>query len=308
MKLAFNCTAWGNGRAWALIPLVGLLLATAYLAESGNVRTPTGMMRASAVRPLPGSDRVSSLLDPEDRYEMLPNVSYRSAPAAPSGVVATAGGPGSGRVTLSWNQGPGRFQAFLVTDLPTAESISVAGDLRTATFTGLSAGVHTFQVTALGQYDDSKATTSNPVALLPALTAGRPGCGHLIDVNLTTQTLVASSCGTVYLSSPITSGRAGLRTPTGSFPIFLKQRNLTFYSPWPRSSRYYYPPMFVAYAAEFAGGGYYLHTDPGEPLNAYGAGSQDGPYASHGCVHVPSEIMASLYAWAPYGTRVVIHY
>lgn len=302
MKLAFNRAAW------ALIPLVGLLLAPAYPAGNGDARTTIGAVRTAAMRPLPGPDRVSSLLDPEDRYQMLSNVRYRSAPAAPSGVVATAGGPGSGRVTLTWNEGPGQLQAFLITDLRTAESISVGGDLRAATFTGLAAGVHGFQVTAVGRYDDSKSIPSNPVTLLPAPTAARPGCGHLVDVDLSTQTLVASSCGTVYLSSPITSGMPGLRTPTGSFPIFLKQRNVTFYSPWPRSSRYYYPPMFVAYAAEFAGGGYYLHTDPEEPLSAFGPGSQDGPYASHGCIHVPSEIMASLYAWAPFGTHVVIHY
>ena len=101
---------------------------------------------------------------------------------------------------------------------------------------------------------------------------------------------------------------SNLRTPTGHFSIFVKERNVTFYSPWPTSSPYYYSPMSVAYAEEFAGGGYFLHTDPNEPSSAFGPGSENGPNASHGCVHVPYGVMASLYAWAPYGTSVYIHY
>lgn len=305
MKLAFGRTALG------LVPLVGLLVAPAYFASSGVARPVASAERSSTIAALPDLDRESNLPVYDDRYEMLPTSRYRSAPAAPFAVVGTAGTPGSGLITLTWQQGwPGRgqFQGFLITEQPTGESIPVAGGLRTATFTGLVAGIYTFQATALGQYDDTESNASSPVVLLPAPTPARPGCGHLIDVNLSTQSLVASSCGTAYLTSPITSGMPGLRTPTGRFPIFLKQRNLNFYSPWPRSSQYYYPPMFVAYAAEFAGGGYYLHTDPNEPLNAFGPGSQNGPYASHGCIHVPNEVMASLYAWAPYGTRVYIHY
>jgi L,D-transpeptidase catalytic domain len=243
------------------------------------------------------------------------------APAAPFAVVGTAGTRGSGLITLRWQQdwlGWGQFQGFLITEKPTGKSMAVAGSLRTVTFSGLAEDTYIFQVTARGEYNDTESKVSSPVILLaapiparPLLAApapARPSCGRLIDVNLSTESLVASNCGTVYLSSLITSGMPGLRTPTGSFSIFLKQRNVYFYSPWPASSKYYYPPMFVAYAEEFARGGYYLHTDPNEPAGAYGPGSQNGPYASHGCVHVPYGVMARLYAWAPYGTRVYIHY
>jgi L,D-transpeptidase-like protein len=128
-----------------------------------------------------------------------------------------------------------------------------------------------------------------------------------IDVDLSAQRLVATECGRVFLSTPITSGRAGLRTPTGTFPIYLKEKNVYFYSPWPQGDPNYYPPMFVAYAMEFLDGGYFLHTDPDEPPNAFGPGSEDGQYASHGCVHVPIDAMTSLYAWAGQGTAVTIH-
>ena len=142
----------------------------------------------------------------------------------------------------------------------------------------------------------------------PVTSAAAADCGKTIEVNLTTQQLVATACGTVVLSSPITSGRPGLRTPTGTYSILLKEQNVTFNSPWPVGDPNYYPPMPVAYAIEFLDGGYFLHTDPDEPSGAFGPGSEDGPYASHGCVHVPMQAMVSLYSWADGGTRVTIHY
>ena len=50
----------------------------------------------------------------------------------------------------------------------------------------------------------------------------------------------------------------------------------------------------------------FLHDDPAEPSSAYGAGSEYGPYASHGCVHVPHDAMAFLYDWLPVGAPVIV--
>jgi lipoprotein-anchoring transpeptidase ErfK/SrfK len=160
---------------------------------------------------------------------------------------------------------------------------------------------------ALRQAGDRFHVQLQAVGTNPALEATHP-CRKVIDVNLTTQQLVASTCGSAYAATPITSGMAGLRTPTGSFSILLKRRNVYFYSPWKPASPYYYSPMFVAYAMEFRQGGFYLHTDPAEPSGAFGAGSQNGPYASHGCVHVPYPVMVALFSWAGKGTQVRIHY
>jgi lipoprotein-anchoring transpeptidase ErfK/SrfK len=139
-----------------------------------------------------------------------------------------------------------------------------------------------------------------------------PACGtgaaNLIDVDLSTQELVASAGGQPVLSTPITSGMPGLRTPTGCFSIYRKLTNTVFYSPWPVGSPYYYSPLPVAYAMEFLSGGFYLHTDPNEADGAFGPGSEDGPDASHGCVHVPLDVMTQLFPWTPYGTVVYIHY
>jgi len=147
------------------------------------------------------------------------------------------------------------------------------------------------------------ATKTSPPAARPT-----PICSKVIDIDLTTQQLTGSSCGETVLATPITSGRVGLRTPTGTFQVFLKEQNVYFYSPWPAGDPNYYPPMFIAYAMEFLDGGYFLHTDPDEPASAFGPTSEDGPYASHGCVHVPLAAMAYLYGWASDGTIVRLHY
>jgi hypothetical protein len=145
-----------------------------------------------------------------------------------------------------------------------------------------------------------------------ALTA--VGCGHdvpngkVIDVDLSTQGAVFFDDGCVAGESLVTTGRAGLRTPTGTFHIYRKVSPITLISPWPKSSPYYYTPENAEYAMEFLGGGFFIHDAPWEPNTAFGPGSQNGVDASHGCVHMPSTTMAWLYSWAPIGATVIIHY
>ena len=296
----------------SLIPLLLGLLASADLVAT---KTPPALQPASSVALLyPDFDRASSLPVALDPFEVLPKARYRLAPLAPTLLQASPGAPGSGTLQISWQEGytgRGTFSGFSVTLLPTNVTQALPIDARAATFSHQPAGSYSFSITALGQYQDATAT-SGPITLLPTpppvVSHPTSSCAYLIEVNLSTQSLTASHCGSVYLSSPITSGMAALRTPTGNYSIFQKVHNTYFYSPWPKGSPYYYSPMFIAYGMEFAAGGYYLHTDPLEPAGAFGPNSQNGPYASHGCIHVPLSVMASLYSWAPYGTRVSIHY
>src|SRR6202021_4256313 len=92
-------------------------------------------------------------------------------------------------------------------------------------------------------------------------------------------------------------------TPVGSSHVIFRASPFVFHSPWPEGSPYWYPPTPVTWAMDFFGGDF-LHDDPGEPTNAFGAGSEYGPYASHGCVHVPHAVMAFLYRWLPDGAQV----
>jgi len=139
-------------------------------------------------------------------------------------------------------------------------------------------------------------------------------CGHavpsgkVIAVNLTVQQAVFYQDGCVVKSTPVTTGRALLRTPTGTFHVFYKQSPFQFISPWPKDSPFYYYPSWVSWVMEFAGGGYFLHDAPWEPTSQYGPGSEDSSGASHGCIHIPTDVMRWLYQWTPMNTPVLISY
>lgn len=139
-------------------------------------------------------------------------------------------------------------------------------------------------------------------------------CGHavpsgkVITVNLTLQEAVFYQDGCEVQATPVTTGRALLRTPTGTFHVFFKQSPFQFISPWPVTSPFYYFPSWVSWVMEFDGGGYFLHDAPWEPSWQYGPGSEDSSGASHGCIHIPTPVMQWAYSWTPYGTPVLITY
>jgi lipoprotein-anchoring transpeptidase ErfK/SrfK len=126
-----------------------------------------------------------------------------------------------------------------------------------------------------------------------------------VVVRLGAQTLTAYLNGKPVLRTPVTTGRPALPTPVGSYHIEAAYSPFTFVSPWPPGSPYWYPPTSVTWAMPFYDGDF-LHNDPGEPANAFGKGSEYGPYASHGCVHVPHAAMDFLFHWLPIGATVVV--
>jgi lipoprotein-anchoring transpeptidase ErfK/SrfK len=128
----------------------------------------------------------------------------------------------------------------------------------------------------------------------------------LIMIHLATQQLVAYENGCPYLRTPVTTGRPALRTARGTFHIFLKQRSWHMVSQWPKGSPFYYPPTWVYNAMEFIGDGTFIHNADWQPDASYGPGSENGPYSSHGCVHVIDGPLALLYDWAAIGTTVVV--
>ncbi len=111
------------------------------------------------------------------------------------------------------------------------------------------------------------------------------------------QSLTLYKDGAVVLRTPVTTGRPALPTPVGSYDIAWRRSPYTFISPWPQGNPYYYPPAHVRWAMYFFDNDF-LH-DSYEPAGAYGKGSNLGPYASHGCVHVPGDVMQVLYTTVP---------
>ncbi|GCE24941.1 hypothetical protein KDA_04250 [Dictyobacter alpinus] len=139
--------------------------------------------------------------------------------------------------------------------------------------------------------------------------------GKMIKVNLSTQHIYAYENGSVIHDSVITSGQPNLLTPTGTFKIISKLHPTTFYSPWPKTSPYYYAPLNINYALGFQGTLLFLH-------DAYWRGNDFGPgtnvphkaadgtqmTGSHGCVEMPTSEAAWFYNWADMGTPLSIAY
>jgi lipoprotein-anchoring transpeptidase ErfK/SrfK len=126
-----------------------------------------------------------------------------------------------------------------------------------------------------------------------------------VVVRLGSQRLTAYLNGKPILTTPVTTGRPALPTPIGSYNVQFRASPYVFHSPWPEGSPYYYPPTPVTWAMEFYDGDF-LHDDPAEPTDAFGSDSQNGYFASHGCVHVPHSVMAWLYNWLPVGAPVIV--
>lgn len=97
-------------------------------------------------------------------------------------------------------------------------------------------------------------------------------------------------------SSPVTTGRSvdNDQTPLGSWRVQAKQRDRYLVGPGYRDYVHFWMPF---------NGDFGLHDAPWQTM-AYG--SKDYTVnGSHGCVHVPHDTMARLYAWAHTGSTVV---
>ncbi len=155
----------------------------------------------------------------------------------------------------------------------------------------------------------TQATTAlkNATRLLriQVLAAG-PGPGKVLVVHLRQQSLTAYDNGKSVLTTPVTTGRKHLRTPIGIDTITWHASPYLFISPWPRTSPFWYPRSWVTWVMHFHSGGYFIHDAPWEPSSAFGPGSENGPYSSHGCIQVPHAAMQFLYSWTPNGTTVIV--
>ncbi|MBV9616598.1 MAG: L,D-transpeptidase [Ktedonobacteraceae bacterium] len=136
--------------------------------------------------------------------------------------------------------------------------------------------------------------------------------GKLIVVSLSQGQLYAYQGGKQIFSTKVVTGRPDLTTPIGTFHVFRKLSNVTFYSPWRKGSPYWYAPSHVNHALEFLRRGYYLHDSWWR--TAYGPGTNgwhDDPvygweWGTHGCVAMPDSAASWLYKWTPIGTMVQI--
>ncbi len=114
----------------------------------------------------------------------------------------------------------------------------------------------------------------------------------VIDINLSTQTLVALEYGEVIQTYIISSGKSTSYTIPGNFSISAKYPSMTY-----SGSDYNYPdtPWNMRYYGDFLIHTAYWHNDFGTPV-------------SHGCINMREPEANWLYHWSPIGTSVKVHY
>jgi len=121
---------------------------------------------------------------------------------------------------------------------------------------------------------------------------GSGGGGKWIEIDLSSQRLYAHAGNSVVYSFIVSTGIPAYPTPTGTFRIYSKYLAIAMSGPG-----YYLPgvPHTMFFYRGYAIHGTYWHNNFGHPM-------------SHGCINLTRSNAAALYAWAPNGTTVQIHW
>lgn len=137
------------------------------------------------------------------------------------------------------------------------------------------------------------------------LLAGMPAKAIVISIHA--QQLTAYEGGKSVIDTPITSGKLpDLATDIGPMAVLRKDSPWTMHSPWPKGSPNWYPDAKVQMVVWFTSTGEGMH-DASWQTGPYGPGSNTGPDASHGCVHLPLAAETQIYAWASVGMPVIVY-
>lgn len=117
-----------------------------------------------------------------------------------------------------------------------------------------------------------------------------------VDVNLTTQTMIAFEGQTPVFTSKISSGVPRHPTVEGTYRIYAKYVSTKMEGGQGTAEYYYIPnvPYTMYFYSGYALHGAYWHNNFGHPM-------------SHGCVNLPVDASKWMFEWAPIGTMVVTH-
>lgn len=128
--------------------------------------------------------------------------------------------------------------------------------------------------------------------IITVFSAGTALAGVVAKVDLSAQMMYVYVDGELYYTWPVSTARAGYRTPTGTYRVQSMKR-------FHRSSRYHNSPMPHSI---FFHGGYAIH-------GSY-ATRRLGRRASHGCIRLHPSNARELYGlvkdYGPRNTRIVI--
>ena len=134
---------------------------------------------------------------------------------------------------------------------------------------------------------------------------GVPPGARWIDVDLGRQRATALEGDALVLQAPVTTGKRGFATPTGTFAIVRRVANETMDSATvgiPRGSPEGYYLKDVLWTQYFAPGGIAIHTNYWQPASVFGAVP-----TSHGCVGMREPDARFMWTFAAIGTPVHVH-
>jgi lipoprotein-anchoring transpeptidase ErfK/SrfK len=119
--------------------------------------------------------------------------------------------------------------------------------------------------------------------------------GKWIEIDLSSQTLIAWSGRTRMYTTRVSTGTNKYPTVQGTFRVYTKLRSQRMRGGTGRD-RYDLPnvPHVMYFYRDYAIHGAYWHNNFGRPM-------------SHGCVNLPLRAAQWMYNWAPIGTQVVVH-
>jgi lipoprotein-anchoring transpeptidase ErfK/SrfK len=140
------------------------------------------------------------------------------------------------------------------------------------------------------------ATAAQPVPIAPRPRSS--GGTKSILVNLSDQWMYAYDGENQVYDAPVSTGRDGMQTPTGTFSIYAKLKvqtmdGVTDGKAWVVPN----VPNVMYINGGVALHGTYWH-------NRFGTGAR----VSHGCINLPLRAASWLYEWAPAGTTVRVTY
>jgi len=115
-------------------------------------------------------------------------------------------------------------------------------------------------------------------------------------ITLSKQTLEQKLGGVTILTHRVSTGKPGMRTPTGEFKILNKHPRA-----WSRSAK-----LWMPYWMAFTNRGHGLHELPEWPGGKKEGANHLGLAVSHGCVRLGIGAAKAVYEWAPIGTVIKI--
>ena len=209
---------------------------------------------------------------------------------------------GLGLILVALDAPQAVMAALLPTPTPTATATSTPTHTPTPTLTPTATPTSTSTPTLTPTSTPTSTPTATPIRtprptatftpLPPPPTVPPASGGKWIDVNLTTQQVIAYEGNRAVLVAPVSTGLPGTPTVTGRYRIYRKVPSQLMTGPG-----YYLPgvPWVMYFYRGYSFHGTYWHNNFGQPM-------------SHGCVNMRTPDAKWLYDWAPIGTLVVVHY